>query len=268
MVNVAAIQMDVWEDMESNYQRSLAFMEQAAARGAQVTAFPEGHLSRYIAQYPGLDAQKYAITMDHPYIKGFCDAAKKLHMITSISPSLLIDGKIYSSNVLISEEGEILASVAKNHIVRTEHFYEQDYYTPGNDGFQVVNTSVGRIGIVVCYDRHYPESYRTCALKNADFVITPAGNEKAEPADIFEWEIRINAFANSMYILMVNRTGLEGQMDFCGRSIFASPRGFVVSQADDTEQILMAQLDLDKIDEIRTNANYMKLRRPEVFELG
>jgi len=170
--------------------------------------------------------------------------------------------------MLISEEGEILGITRKNHIVYAPHFYESDYFTQGDEGIPVFDTSIGRVGQIVCFDRHFPESFRTCALKGADFIVTAVANEKIEPCEVFKWEILIPAFQNSVNCLMVNRVGVEGAMDFCGESVFAAPDGTVVAIADDRECILTADLDFERAKELREAKQYLSLRRPEVFELG
>ena len=268
MVKIAAAQISVSDNMEENYQKSLKFIREAAEKGARMVCFPEGQLSHYIPQYPGLVGDDYAIGLDHPYIKGFCEVCKQEHIIASIALCLKIDGKVYAANMIISENGEILGIGKKSHIVQAEHFYEQDYFTAGDEGFHVVPTSIGKIGIIVCFDRHFPESFRTCVLKGADFIVVPVANEKIEPLDIFQWEIRIPAFQNSVNIAMINRVGVEGKMDFSGESIFAKPDGSLASIAGDQEQLLITELDFEKALELRAEKQYIPLRRPEVFELG
>ena len=268
MVKIAAAQLSVTEDIEYNYEKALNFIKEAAEAGAQMVCFPEGHLTHYIPQYQGLSADSFAIGMDHPYIKGFCDACRNNHIIASVALNLDVDGKIYPSMMLIDEYGEILGITRKNHIVYAPHFYEADYFTAGDDGFPVFETSIGKIAQIVCFDRHFPESWRTCTLKGADFIVTAVANEKAEPCEVFRWEILIPAFQNSVNCLMVNRVGMEGNMDFCGESVFAGPDGTVIALADDSECLLAADLDFDKAKEIREAKQYLSLRRPEVFELN
>lgn len=265
MIKVAAAQIEVSESMEENYQKSLRYIREAAENGARLVCFPEGQLSHYIPQYPGLEADNFAIGLDHPYIQGFRETCKESQIIASIALCLEIEGKVYAANIIISENGEILGIGKKNHIVQAEHFYEQDYFTPGNEGFQVVDTSIGKIGMIVCFDRHYPESFRNCVLKGAEFIVVPVANEKIEPSDVFQWEIRIPAFQNSVNVVMVNRVGVEGEMDFCGETVFSNPDGSVAALADDKEQLLFAEIDMEKTKELRAMKQYIPLRRPEVF---
>ncbi len=268
MVRIAAAQISVSEDMEHNYEKALRYIRKASEAGARMVCFPEGHLTHYIPQYQGLSAESFAIGPDHPYIKGFCGACRENHMIASVSVNLEEDGRVYPSMMLISEEGQILGITRKNHIVYAPHFYEADYFTAGNEGFPVFETSIGKVGQIVCFDRHFPESFRTCALKGADFIVTAVANEKIEPREVFRWEILIPAFQNSVNCLMVNRVGTEGSMDFCGESVFAAPDGTAAALADDSECLLTADLDFDKARELREAKQYLGLRRPEVFELN
>ena len=268
MVRVAAAQMRVSEHMEENYQKSLRFIREAAEAGAKLVCFPEGQLTHYIPQYQGLKSESFAIAPDHLYVWGFRDACRAHHILASVALNLAIDGKVYPSMMLIDEYGEILGVTKKNHIVYAPHFYEQDYFTPGDEGFPVFDTSIGRVAQIVCFDRHFPESWRTCALKGADFIVTAVANEKIEPNEVFQWEICIPAFQNSVHCLMVNRVGVEGGMDFCGESVFAGPDGNVVALADDTERLLIAELDFEAADRLRKEKQYLSLRRSEIFELG
>ena len=153
----------------------------------------------------------------------------------------------------------------KNHIVRADHFYEQDYFTPGQGGFTVVDTSIGRIGMVVCFDRHYPESFRTCALKGADLVVVPVANERIEPTEIFQWEMRIAAFQNSVHVIMCNRVGQEGAMDFNGHSVVAQADGTVAAAGSDKEGLILTTLDMEQPKQLRQEKQYIPLLRKDAF---
>ena len=267
MPRIAAVQMSMAEDMHENYEKSLKFIKEAAEAECQMVCFPEGQLTHYLPQFPGLDISEYGIPIYHEYVKGLCHACRDYNIIGGFSITLKENKNYYPVSMIVDEQGDILTIQKKHHIVRAYHFYEQDYYTPGNDGFKVVDTSIGRIGTIVCFDRHFPESWRTLALKGADFVFTPVANEKAEPSDVFEWEIRLPAFQNSMNTCMVNRVGIEGEMDYCGESVFADARGNVVALGDDQEGLVIADLDFDDAIRVRAEKQYMPLRRPEVFDL-
>jgi len=152
------------------------------------------------------------------------------------------------------------------HIVQAEGFYEQDYYTPSDSGFKVYDTAIGKVGVVICFDRHYPESIRSCVLQGAEIVIIPTANTKDEPLQMFEWELRVPAMQNSVFIAMCNRVGLEGKMDFRGESIVVDPNGKVIVKANDQEQIVFADIDIDLASKIKNQKPYFKLRRPEAYK--
>lgn len=266
MTKIAIAQMQMDSDMQKNYNNSISYIKEAAKANAKLIVFPEGQLSYYIPQYENLCCDNYAIELNHPYIKGFQASCRKNNIIASIAICLKANNKVYASNIIISEKGEILGIGKKNHIVRTSHFYEQDYFSPGEDGFQVVDTSIGKIGMIVCFDRHYPESYRACINKGADLIVVPVANEIIEPLEIFAWEIRIAAFQNSVNLIMANRVGIEGNMNFCGESIIVNPDGTLNQKADNHEQLLLGDIDMCSPPIIRQEKQYLSLLRPEIFK--
>jgi predicted amidohydrolase len=152
------------------------------------------------------------------------------------------------------------------HVAQCPCFYEQDYYTPSDEGFQVFDTELGKLGIVVCFDRHYPESIRTEALRGADLILVPTANTSAEPSELFQWEIKIQAFQNSVFIAMCNRVGQEGDMHFSGESILCGPDGATLALAGGEEELLLCEVDLPSASRQRTAKPYTQLRRPECYE--
>lgn len=151
------------------------------------------------------------------------------------------------------------------HVAQAEKFYEQDYYTPSDTGFQVFDTGLGKIGIVVCFDRYYPESIRTETLMDADIILIPTVNTKQEPMKMFEMELCVQAFQNSVPIAMCNRVGREGEMDFAGESMVVSANGETVIKADDTEQVIYAEIDMREVKKIRKSKSYISLRRTDCY---
>ncbi|MGN1090567.1 MAG: carbon-nitrogen hydrolase family protein, partial [Huintestinicola sp.] len=147
-----------------------------------------------------------------------------------------------------------------------ENFYEQDYYTPSEEGFRVFDTKFGRIGIVVCFDRHYPESIRTQALKGADLIIIPTANTKSEPSEMFIWEIKVQAYQSSVNIAMCNRVGVEDKMEFSGESIVVDHNGNTVLLANDSEGLYITDISLLGTAQVRLGKPYTSLRRKELYE--
>lgn len=152
------------------------------------------------------------------------------------------DGRNYDASILIDTDGTVIGIQKMVHVAQAKQFYEQDYYTPSNDGFKVFETKYGKIGIVVCFDRHYPESIRTELMEGAELILIPTVNTKSELSEMFEWELRVQAFQNSAIIAMCNRVGQEGSMVFSGESVVIDANGDVLSKADDKERIMIAHM--------------------------
>lgn len=173
--------------VESNIEKSLNAMKEAASHGADLVLFPEVQLTEFFPQYPGQDVRKYQIPLDSDIIRRFCDTCGKNQIMAVPNIYLLENERPYDASILINKNGKILGIQKMVHIAQADKFFEQDYYTPSDDGFKVFETEFEKLGIVVCFDRHYPESIRTEALKGADLILIPTVNTKAEPSEMFEW---------------------------------------------------------------------------------
>lgn len=265
-MKLAMAQMKNEGSLSENLEKSLALIEEAAAKSADLILFPEVQLTEFFPQYPGGDVRRYRLREDSYVVRAFCDTCRKNHIMAVPNLYLEINGKAYDASLLIGNDGRILGIQKMVHIANAPCFYEQDYYTPSDDGFKVFDTAFGKIGIVICFDRHYPESIRTEALRGADLILIPTVNTKAEPSDMFIWEIRVQAFQSSVAIAMCNRIGHEGEMNFSGESIVTDADGNVLSLADDTEQIIFTDIDLSRSFAIRNGKPYTSLRRPALYE--
>ena len=265
-MKLAMYQMKNAGSVERNLEKSLRAIGEAAKAGADLILFPEVQLTEFFPQYPGQDVAHYAVTLDHPIVEQFRAACRAHHIMVCPNLYLAEGGNYYDASLLIGTDGEIIGLQKMVHIAQAHQFYEQDYYAPADDGFKVFETPLGRIGIVVCFDRHYPESVRTEALMGADLILIPTVNVKAEPGETFQWEIRIQAFQNSVAIAMCNRVGAEGEMDFSGESIVADANGNLLLLADDREAILYADIDMAQSGAIRARRPYTSLRRPEFYK--
>lgn len=264
-MKLAMFQMMNSGSVERNLAKSLRAIEEAAKGGADLILFPEVQLTEFFPQYPGRDVSAYRLTMESDVVRQFCAAAKAHHIMVVPNIYLFENGKPYDTSLLISKDGVILGSQKMVHVAQAAQFYEQDYYTPSDTGFQVFDTDCGKIGIVVCFDRHYPESIRTEALMGADLILVPTVNTKQEPMEMFEQEIRVQAFQNSVFVAMCNRVGREDAMDFAGESILVDANGRTVYKADDAERLILLDADLREAGKIRASRPYTTLRRPELY---
>ncbi len=264
-MKIALVQMSNGGCVEVNLQKSLDYIKQAAENNADLVLFPEVQLTEFFPQYRNRDVEAYKTDINSGIIQKLCESCKKNKIMAVPNVYLSENGKAYDASILISKEGEIIGTQKMVHIAEADKFFEQDYYTESDDGFKVFDTEFGKIGVVVCFDRHYPESIRTETLMGADLILIPTVNTKAEPTEMFEWEIRVQSFQNSVFTAMCNRVGKEGEMDFCGESIVIDPNGDVIVKADDSEQILYAEIDLKKAEVVRKSKPYLGLRRTEFY---
>lgn len=265
-MKLAMAQMKMAPDMEINYKKSVELIAEAAKNGADMICFPEVQLTPFFPQYEGKNVDDYVLYLDSPYVQGVCAACKENKIYASPNFYIEENGKRYDMSLLVDDNGVIIGKQKMVHIAQAEKFYEQDYYTPSEESFEVFDTKFGKVGIVVCFDRHYPESIRTSALNGAELVIVPTANTKDEPSDLFQWEIKIQAFQSCVNVAMCNRVGLEDEMDFSGESIIADANGNTVLLADDSEGIFYADVDMAGATEIRNRKPYTNLRRTELYK--
>jgi len=264
-MKIALAQIKVSENTDKNLEKTLNLIEVAARNGAQLICFPELQLNPFFPQYEGLDVSNYAISITDKKIKKIQEKSREFNIISVPNVYLKESDKYFDASLVISSDGEILGTSKMVHIVKCHQFYEQDYYHPSDTGFKVYNTPIGKIGIIVCFDRHLPESFRVCALQGAELIIIPTANVKNEPLEMFEWELRIPSVQNNVFVAMCNRVGVEGEMDFAGESIVVNPNGDIVTKADDKEQIIYADIDINEVSKYRIEKPYISLRRPDVY---
>ena len=262
-MKLSLIQMSMSEDSNKNLEKSLVFCKKA--QGSDLVFFPEIQLCPFFPQYEGKDVSKYCLKENAVEITAFCEKAAQYNYYLSPNIYMELNGKRYDTSLWINPEGDIIDYVKMVHVAQAKQFYEQDYYTPSDDGFKVFDTPHGKVGIVICYDRHLPESIRTCALMGAQLIIIPTANTKAEPMELFEWEIRVQAMQNQVFVAMCNRVGTEGEMAFSGESLVAAPDGSLICKADDKEQILNCEIDLNEATKLRKKVPYIATRRKEWY---
>lgn len=265
-MRIALAQMQMTERREENLRASLDYIGAAKRAGADLILFPEVQLSPFFAQYPGKEREPFAMTMEDPAVQKILEACRREKIWASPNFYLKQDGKYFDTSLLVNDRGEVAGRQTMVHIAQAPCFFEQDYYTPSEDGFHVFATPFGRIGIVICFDRHYPESIRTEALLGADLVLIPTANTDAEPEEMFQWEIRVQAFQNSVFAAMANRTGKEGEMTFDGLSLVCGPDGELLALGGREKELVLADLDLSRAGARRREKPYTDLRRPEWYQ--
>ncbi len=265
-MKIALCQMKMSEYESKNIIKSLEYIKKASENNVDIIIFPELQLTKFFPQYKGLDVKGKSTVLNGKILDSFCDVCAKYKIAAVPNLYLRDDDKYYDASFLIDKKGNICGCQKMVHIAMAENFYEQDYYCPSDEGFKVFETELGKIGIVVCFDRHYPESIRTEVLMGADLILIPTANTKAEPLEMFEWEVRVQAFQNSVAIAMCNRVGKEDNMCFAGQSIITDAKGTVIVKADDSEGLFYGEIDLAESRKIRGQKPYTNLRTPKFYK--
>jgi len=261
-VRVALAQMAMSPEFDTNVRKCLKLMERAHSRGAKMICYPELQFTRFFPRHrKHKRAHKHAMSTRHPVVGAFRQKAQELGMVCVLNFYEKSGGKYYDSSPVIDADGRLLGVSRMVHIVQTKHYYEQDYYAPSNTGFRVYDTKYGKVGVVICFDRHFPESVRIAALKGAQVVFAPSANLKGEPLELFEAEMRVAAYQNSVYVAAVNRVGREGPVTYCGESLIAGPLGKTITKAGGREQLVIADIDYAQIAKARKERPFLTLRQ-------
>ena len=275
-VPVALIQMACSPQPEKNLKNALDRIAVAARQGAKLVCLQELFRSLYFCQKEDYECFDLAETIPGPTTRLLSQAAKK-HKITLVS-SLFekrTGGLYHNTAVVFGPDGKILGTYRKMHIPDDPGFSEKFYFAPGDTGFQPIDTPVGRLGVLVCWDQWYPEAARLMALRGAEILVYPtaiglARSEKRElhRVQLGAWQTiqRSHAIANGVYVLSINRIGREDHLDFWGTSFVSDPFGRVVAQAStDKPEIVRATLDLDQIGVTRQHWPFLRDRRIDAY---
>lgn len=270
-MRLALIQQHVTTDLEANRQRGLRALEAAAAAGADCVVYPELAFTPFYPQHrAGPDALGLAEPIPGPTTEAFQEAAARLGVVVVLNLYERDGDRAYDTSPLIDADGTLLGTTRMMHITDYDGFYEQGYYAPGDTGAPVYDTAAGRLGVAICYDRHYPEYLRALALGGADLVVVPqAGVEDEWPGGLFEAELRVAAFQNGYFMALANRVGEEDVLTFDGGSFVADPFGQLVAQAPRGEDaILYAEIDLARCGDAPARRLFLRDRRPDQYTRG
>jgi beta-ureidopropionase len=253
-------------------EKNIAFLEKAAAEGCQVVCLQEIFYGPYFPAEQ--NAHWYGMVEsipDGPTIQLMCETAKRLGMVL-IVPIYEVEqaGVYYNAAAVIDADGKYLGKYRKSHIPHCEPgFWEKFYFRPGNLGYPVFETAVGKIGVYICYDRHFPEGARCLGLNGAEIVFNPSATHRGLSEYLWSIEQPAAAVANMYYVGAINRVGIEplGENDFYGQSYFIGPRGEYVGDKGSPHdpELIVREFDLDLIREVRDGWQFYRDRRPEAY---
>lgn len=279
---VGLLQLKFSADTEKNLSKAVTWVDKAAKKGAQIICLPELFRTQYFCQKEDVDIFDLAETFPGPSTLAMKKAAKK-NKVVIVVPIFekRAPGVYHNSAVIIDADGNIAGLYRKMHIPDDPAFYEKFYFSPGDLGFKSFDTRYGKIGTLICWDQWYPEGARLTALQGASILFYPTAigwhpheKKKYGKAQFESWQTvqRGHAIANGVYVAATNRIGHEVTvpgtpgLEFWGSSFICDPQGVILAQGStDKEEVVMAEIDLEHLEDIRRNWPFLRDRRIDAY---
>ena len=271
IVRAALLQTDWPGTKEAMIDKHEAAAHDAKKAGAQIMCFQELFYGPYFCQVQEPEYYSYTEYIpDGPTTKRFQSVAKELGMVLVLPMYEIVQpGVYYNTAAVIDADGTYLGKYRKQHIPQTKGFWEKYYFKPGTGGYPVFNTAVGKVGVYICYDRHFPEGWRALGVNGAEIVFNPSATHRGLSEYIWRIEQPAAAVANMYYVGAINRVGIEplGENDFYGQSYFVDPEGKFVGEVGDPykPELIVRDLDMDKIKQVRDRWAFYRDRRPDAY---
>src|ERR1700736_6719431 len=270
--NAAPTSAPMKQIKEANIEKHLAMIEDAARQGVQILCMQEVFTTPYFcAEQQTRWYEAVERIPDGPTIRLMQDVAKRHNMVLIVPIyEEEITGVYYNTAAVIDADGKYLGKYRKNHIPHVAPgFWEKFYFRPGNLGYPTFETKYAKIGVYICYDRHFPEGARALGLNGAEIVFNPSATVAGLSEYLWRLEQPAHAVANGYFVGAINRVGFEKPWnigEFYGQSYFCDPRGQILAEASrDRDELVTAELDLDKIREVRNVWQFYRDRRPETY---
>lgn len=261
-------------DSQSMTDKHEKYVRDAVAAGADVVCLQEVFGAPFFPQVNQPEFYDWAEPIPAgPTVSRFAALARELHavIICPVFESTDVAGEYYNAAAVLDSDGAYLGSYRKNHIPNLPGFWEKYYFRPGNLGYPVFDTAVGKVGVYICYDRHFPEGWRELGLGGAEIVFNPSATSRSLSSHLWQLEQPAAAVANGYYVAAINRVGTEpyGDNDFYGNSYVCDPSGRMVGEiAADHEEMIVRNVDLDAVRQIRHTWQFYRDRRPETYTRG
>ncbi|MFC0529476.1 nitrilase-related carbon-nitrogen hydrolase [Phytohabitans kaempferiae] len=270
LVRAALVQTTWTGDKESMIKAHEEYARQAAAQGAKVICFQELFYGPYFCQVQDSQYYAYAESIPGPTTERFQALAAELGLVM-VLPMYEQEqpGVLYNTAAVVDADGSYLGKYRKTHIPQVKGFWEKFYFRPGNLGYPTFDTAVGRIGVYICYDRHFPEGWRALGLAGATIVFNPSATHRGLSSYLWKLEQPASAVANEYFVGAINRVGVEplGDNDFYGTSYFVDPEGKFVGETGDPHQaeLIVRDLDMGLLAEVRDRWAFYRDRRPDAY---
>jgi N-carbamoylputrescine amidase len=267
-MKIALIQQAASNDINANINKALSSVKDAAKNGANIICFAELAFTPFYPQQPKIDGSKeHSETIPGTTTDLFSKLAKELGIVIILNLYEKEGSNYYDSSPVIDVDGKILGITRMIHITDYNCFHEKGYYTPGNTGAPVYETQFGKIGVAICYDRHFPEYMRALAISGAEVIFIPqAGFVSEWPEGLYEAEMRVAAFQNGYFTALCNRVGIEERLTFAGESFVCDPGGNVISRASaGKDEILYCDINIEKVNDSHAKKLFLPDRRAGLY---
>ena len=274
-ISVAAIQLPCSGDIPRNIETTVQQIEAAAKAGANLICLQELFSSLYFCQTEDHSQFEIAESIPGPTTNRICQAAKENQVVIVAGVfERRTAGVFHNTAIVIETDGSILGTYRKMHIPDDPYFYEKFYFTPGDLGFQSFQTSVGNVGVCICWDQWFPEAARLTAMQGAEILVYPTAigwqaleKEQFGAAQVDAWQtiMRSHAIANGVYVVAPNRVGVEQNIEFWGASFVVDPYGCVIAKAGQEAETIQADCDLSLIETARTHWPFFRDRRIDAY---
>ena len=272
-IRVALVQMTCGADRDEIRDRAEAHVRSAVEAGAQIVCLQELFDATYFPQEVDVERYRVAEPLPSPTTERFAKLAAELGVVVIVPIYEEAQPGLYFNSVVVFDaDGADLGLYRKTHIPDGPQYLEKYYFAPGDLGYKTFDTKFGRIGVAICWDEWFPEVARIMALQGAQVLFYPSaiGSEPDLPeyssSEAWRTVIRSHGIANGVFVAAVNRVGTEQAMTFYGESFVSDPLGEVIAQADDTEQVLIADLPMGRVREARELLHFLRDRRVDTYE--
>ena len=266
-IRLAVVQTRSADDRSENLASAAASIDAAAVAGAQLVMLPEIFSAPFVGESADDDYFRWAEPIDGPSNAMVREraAAHGITVMSSIFEETAVPG-VYHNTACVFEGDRLVCAYRKSHLPFSNGFPEKYYFRPGDEAPPVFDVGPARVGLIVCYERHFPELGRLVALGGAALMCVPAACASAPTREVFRLELRAHAVFNSMYVACANRVGVEGTKDYYGSSAIYGPSGDTVAEAgSDSAQVLVADIDVGTVIERRRRLPYLRDRRPALY---
>ncbi len=266
--NIALAQIPATEDFSHNLEQGAQLVMKAASEGARLVAFTEVAFRRFFPQFPGEkkffewgeSARDGKTVTFFKQVAHDCDIDIAINFFENAG-----GGRFYDTTMICRPDGSLLGPVRMVHAAEEAGYHEKYYYWPGDTPPQVFDLGYARLGVAICYDRHFPEYTRPLVLDGAQIILSPFAGALSDPIDLYKIEMQALAFQNQVYVACVNRTGEEEVLHFAGNSFAVGPDGHVIASAGEGMELLTVEIDPGRIEAMRLQRPFLRDRRPEFY---